>query len=124
MTRFTLLAVSAIALASCQSVENERANMINYGTQGDICFHASNPKPLLVDENKTRAAKQIVRESGIQCDWPRYAAIHAQNERSRNSQLAAGAMMGSMLLSTPQPTRMATSCRTVYQGNIANTVCN
>lgn len=125
--RLFLLIVLPIsfAVSACKTVENERADMLAYGTQGDICFHASNPKPLLVDENKTRAAKQIVRERGIQCDWATYAAIHSQNERSRNAQLMTGLAMSGMLMApTPQPQRVQAFCTTRYGQRWSSTTCN
>lgn len=90
------LGLAAALVAACTTVEEERAELAS-GSDFDLCYAASDRRPLRSERRK--AAASIIRERGTACDWSAAASMHA----AEAAQGAALMRQGSALLAAARP---------------------
>ena len=102
LSLLSLVLSGATIVSGCVSIEDERRNLMQL-TDYDICYAATDRRPF--EENKKKAAAQLIREKNIQCDWRLFAAIHAAEGQRRAALVASGnAMMSSAFSGKPMRT--------------------
>ena len=109
MSRLLFAVVITFGLAGCGLSREYRYNELKYSSNDDICMAVADPRASTIGAGWTvrkQAADQIARERGLQCDYEKFARIHAIEGSTENSlrQMQIGSSMlnqGTVVTSAP-----------------------